>query len=594
MMKAFEAACFSKTNINVLEKSAASFNVNMWKKWLCVRIHLPSNYAIILAKVIMEGARHVKTLQSNVWFKGAFILMIAALITKVLSAVYRIPFQNIVGDKGFYIYQQVYPFYGVIIALSTYGFPVVLSKLYMEMKVEGNQSGINRLVSSSFFLFVPIGILAFLVLFFNAGRLASWMGDPYLASLLKVISFAFLFSPLIAILRGIFQGEGNMIPTAVSQVGEQLIRVGIILFVALFFSYQDYSLYAIGAGAMFGSVVGGVLSLLILIYFYRKSALSFSLFRFSLLFEKENRILCKRVVYEGITISISSMLLVLLQLADSLNLYSLLMENGMVDEKAKVMKGIYDRGQPLIQIGSIISTSMALSIVPLITKNRQKTSKKDLMRNIHFSLIVSFFIGLGATVGLIGIIRETNSMLFKNDAGSEVLTVLFFVIFLNAIIATIMAILQGLGHSFYPAVLIVLSFIGKYVLNIILISSFGIYGAAYASLIVLSIILILMAVKLKKIVKEPLISIRHVMIISGASLVMLLVLRGYIPLSSLLLEGIEHNRIKSAIQAVSGVVIGGIIYVVIVIRGNVFKEKELSLLPLGSKLKWFLPKKGRK
>lgn len=119
------------------------------------------------------------------------------------------------------------------------------------------------------------------------------------------------------------------------------------------------------------------------------------------------------------------MLLVLLQLADSLNLYSLLMGNGMADEKAKVMKGIYDRGQPLIQIGSIISTSMALSIVPLITKNRQKTSKRDLMRNIHFSLLVSFFIGLGATVGLIGIIRETNSMLFKNDAGSEVLTVLF-------------------------------------------------------------------------------------------------------------------------------------------------------------------------
>lgn len=185
-------------------------------------------------------------------------------------------------------------------------------------------------------------------------------------------------------------------------------------------------------------------------------------------------------------------------------------------------------------------------------------------------------------------------MLFKNDAGSEVLTVLFFVIFLNAIIATIMAVLQGLGQSFYPALLIVLGFIGKYVLNIVLIPAFGIDGAAYASLIVLSIILILMAVKLKKIVKEPLISLKQIMIISGASLVMLLVLRGYIPLTSILLEGIEHDRIKSAIQAVSGVVIGGIIYVALVLRGNVFKEKELSLLPLGSKLKWFLPKKGRK
>ncbi|WP_312097785.1 polysaccharide biosynthesis protein [Niallia sp.] len=535
----------------------------------------------------------MKTSQSNVWFKGAFILMLAALITKVLSAVYRIPFQNIVGDTGFYIYQQVYPFYGVIIALSTYGFPVVLSKLYMEMKVEGNQSGINRLVSSSFFLFVPIGIAAFLVLFLSAGRLAVWMGDPHLTSLLKVISFAFLFSPLTAILRGIFQGEGNMIPTAVSQVSEQLLRVGIILFVAVFFSYQGYSLYAIGSGAMFGSVIGGLLSLLVLIYFYRKTSFSISLFRFSTLFHKENRALCKRVVYEGITISISSMLLILLQLADSLNLYSLLIENGMADENAKIMKGIYDRGQPLIQIGSIISTSMALSIVPLITKDRQKTSNKDLMGNIHFSLLVSYFIGLGATVGLIGIINETNSMLFENDAGSDVLAVLFFVIFFNAIIVTVMAILQGLGHSLYPAVLIIVGFIGKYVLNISLVSSYGIYGAAYASLIVLFIILLLMVVKLRRIVKEPLIGIKQIMIISGASLVMLLVLKGYIPLSSLLLEFIENDRIKSAIQALSGVMIGGIVYVFLVLRGSVFKERELSLLPLGSKLKWFLPKKGR-
>ncbi|MDA6131309.1 oligosaccharide flippase family protein, partial [Escherichia coli] len=65
-------------------------------------------------------------------FKGALILTIAALITKILSAVYRAPFQNIVGDVGFYIYQQVYPFYGIIIVLSTYGFPVIISKLYAE------------------------------------------------------------------------------------------------------------------------------------------------------------------------------------------------------------------------------------------------------------------------------------------------------------------------------------------------------------------------------------------------------------------------------------------------------------------------------
>ena len=64
--------------------------------------------------------------------KGAFILSIAALIVKVLSAAYRIPYQNIVGDIGFYIYQQVYPFYGIVLTLSTLGFPIIISKLIAE------------------------------------------------------------------------------------------------------------------------------------------------------------------------------------------------------------------------------------------------------------------------------------------------------------------------------------------------------------------------------------------------------------------------------------------------------------------------------
>ena len=81
--------------------------------------------------------------------KGAMILTLAALVTKILSAVYRVPFQNIVGDIGFYIYQQVYPFFGIVMVLSTYGFPVVISKLYTEQQAAGNSGRADRLLAIS-------------------------------------------------------------------------------------------------------------------------------------------------------------------------------------------------------------------------------------------------------------------------------------------------------------------------------------------------------------------------------------------------------------------------------------------------------------
>ena len=48
----------------------------------------------------------MKNEQVKKTMKGALILSVASLIAKILSAVYRIPFENIVGNTGFYVYQQ--------------------------------------------------------------------------------------------------------------------------------------------------------------------------------------------------------------------------------------------------------------------------------------------------------------------------------------------------------------------------------------------------------------------------------------------------------------------------------------------------------
>ena len=59
-------------------------------------------------------------------FQGTMILAISSLVAKILSAVYRIPFQNLVGNDGFYVYQQVYPLYGLGIVLALSGLPVFI------------------------------------------------------------------------------------------------------------------------------------------------------------------------------------------------------------------------------------------------------------------------------------------------------------------------------------------------------------------------------------------------------------------------------------------------------------------------------------
>ncbi len=88
------------------------------------------------------------------FWRGAIILTIASFVTKVLSAFYRIPYQNIAGDVGFYIYQQIYPFYGFCLILATYGFPIIISKMVAERLERGKKQEAEEIICVSFLVFI--------------------------------------------------------------------------------------------------------------------------------------------------------------------------------------------------------------------------------------------------------------------------------------------------------------------------------------------------------------------------------------------------------------------------------------------------------
>lgn len=534
--------------------------------------------------------------QSEALFRGAFVLAIAALITKVLSAVYRIPFQNIVGDVGFYIYQQVYPFYGLAVVLATTGFPVVISKLYAEQREKGNHEKIRRLLFVSFIILQLFGLLCFLILYFGADYIALWMNDEKLAILLRVISFVFLLFPIASILRGYYQGKGDMVPTALSQVGEQLIRAFTILFLAYALTKMGYSLYLIGGGAMFGSITGSMVSAIILFTFlWIRKEWRIIAPRKGMLFGyyQEVGIILKTLTFQGLTICISGMLMILIQMADALNLYSLLTENGYGDENAKSIKGIFDRGQPLIQLGTIVAASMSLSLVPLITSARIKKDTSFLQNKIQLSMRISIVIGVGASVGLWAIIKPANIMLFENNSGSTVLGILSFVILLSSIITTIIAIMQGLGSLLFPAIIVLITFPIKYGLNALLVPTFGTTGAAYATLITLVFVCLLLYSKFIKMHSISVLSFHFIRTLLTAALMMVIFLKGLLALTNMITIPVGTERIMAAIEALGGAFTGGFLFLFIIVRGGVFLEKELSLFPFGSKLSLLLPKKNR-
>jgi O-antigen/teichoic acid export membrane protein len=532
---------------------------------------------------------------SNEWFRGAFILTIGALLTKILSAGYRVPFQNIVGDIGFYIYQQVYPFYGLALVLSTYGFPVIISKHFSDLKEKNQVERAYRFLALSFIVLSVFGIIAFLSLYYGSSWLAYQMNDSDLALLFKVISVVFLVFPIISVLRGYFQGMGNMVPTASSQVGEQLVRVATILTIAILFTNEGMSLYMVGSGAAFGSITGGIMAIAILIFFFLKEMKSkndwLRVWDKSLFIELGK--VSKFLFLQGFAVCISGMVFIFIQLADALNMLPLLVSIGIETESAKAIKGVYDRGQPLIQLGTIVATSMSLSLVPIISSVRMKENRRELYEKIHFALNISLIIGAAATVGLLAIIQPTNVMLYENGAGSSILAALTPIILLSSLLLTLIAILQGLGVMFYPAIVILVISALKYLLNLFLIYRLGPIGAAIATNISVGTGVLLLWWKLSRLINKPLLSLSFSLKLGWAALLMFLVLKSYLYVIEPVFQIIESNRLVATFQSLSAVGIGGVIYLIVIMRSHLLRFEDLALLPFGSKLVFLLPKPRR-
>src|SRR5699024_4709943 len=181
----------------------------------------------------------------------------------------------------------------------------------------------------------------------------------------------------------------------------------------------------------------------------------------------------------GIVASLNQLILIFIQFADVLTLVPNLMQNGFTLSDARQWKGIFDRGQPLIQFGVVFGSSFALALIPAIS---QKKSQIEMNRQtIQDAISLSFYLASGATVGLICILPEANLLLFMDQAGTFSLQILALSILVTSVAITGSAVLLSRGTLKPIVIAIFILFFSKYVLNELLVPTFGITGSALAS-----------------------------------------------------------------------------------------------------------------
>src|SRR5699024_2619708 len=118
-------------------------------------------------------------------------------------------------------------------------------------------------------------------------------------------------------------------------------------------------MYQFGPAASIDSMAGFFASIGILAVFFMKKR---PVQRYSYLVPWTVSV--KTIIMFGIVASLNHMILLVVQLADVFTLLPGLLQYGLTRGEAMQAKGVFDRGQPLIQLGAVLGSSFALALIP--------------------------------------------------------------------------------------------------------------------------------------------------------------------------------------------------------------------------------------
>ena len=199
------------------------------------------------------------------FLKGTLILTASSMVVKVIGSVNWIILSRILGGEGIGLYQMGFPIYLMAITVSSAGIPVAISIITAEKVAENDFFGAKRVFNVSLRLLFISGLVFSSALWFGAGWLIEnhWIRDARAYYSIIALAPAVFFVTFLASFRGYLQGWQIMMPTAASEVVEQLMRV--VTMIVFAYMFMPYGLEYAAGGASMGAGVGAFCALLVLI-----------------------------------------------------------------------------------------------------------------------------------------------------------------------------------------------------------------------------------------------------------------------------------------------------------------------------------------
>ncbi len=524
---------------------------------------------------------------------GAAVLASAVVIVKLIGAVYKIPLNNILGSVGKTYFETAYLIYNFLNIFATAGLPLAISKLTSQAHAQGLENQKRKIFRTAIWLFFALGLAGSTLMFFGADQLAAFEENPMAAQAIRALAPAVFCVCLLACMRGYTQGQGNMTPTAVSQVLEALCKVGIGLPLAWYIlglarEAAEDNMANVAAGAIFGVTAGTILSVCFLVFYM----LSHRNRNRSADVPSDSGDIIRQVLAIGIPITLGNSALGIINLIDTKIVMGRLQSALLLSEsEAALLNGQYRMAMDMPNMVASFVYPVTMSLIPFAAAaiTQRDNAKADRIISSAFRLIAVLAIpaGVGLSVLSTPIMRLMLPQRQEDAvaAGPHLQILGMALIFICLMILT-NAILQTYGKERLPIFTVIAGGLTKIVMNFILVGNpeININGAPISTL---CCYLVVVGLNLLFVWKYSAEKPRYLQLFfkpAVASVLMGGAAWAVYGFTNRVLSAGHSAYMANAAAVMAGILAGVAVYGILVIAMRILRAEDVRSIPHGEKL----------
>ena len=370
------------------------------------------------------------------FIKSTIVLIIGGIITKILGMLNKVIMARYLGTEGLGIYMMILPSFILFLNISSFGFPVAVSKLVSE-----DDRNNKKLIFTSIIFVLFINFLLMIFILFIAKYLSfNLLHEKRSYYAIMAISLVIPFASISGILRSYFFGRERMGPHVISHITEDIVRIIAMVIGVPFFMHNRVE-YAV-CFVILTNIISEVTSILILFFFLPKN---FSLTRSDV---KPSKIYLRDCLSISIPTTATRLIGSICYFLEPIILTGVLLyvgyPNSVIVREYGIISGY---ALPLILLPSFFSNAISQALLPVITKKYKMRDIAGVKRKIRQGIAYSLLIGIPLTIVLEMFPDKLLKLLYNTTSGVSYIRFLAPVCLLQYIQAPLASTLDALGMS---------------------------------------------------------------------------------------------------------------------------------------------------